>query len=138
MAENVLYCAGCNVRYRAKAYDATKAYKCPKCGGPIQVQGPSAETGDGVSLDTKGAPRDTQEKDPLVGTRIGQYKITKKLGQGGMGAVYLAAHLELGRNVALKILPQKMVKDSFLYFMQRLAVLMAAFYKVDRLLKPCH
>jgi len=40
-----------------------------------------------------------------VPTRIGPYEIERMLGQGGMGAVYLALHPELRRHVALKLLP---------------------------------
>ncbi len=43
--------------------------------------------------------------DPLVGkTLVGRYLISKKLGEGGMGSVYLASHIVLEKQVALKVL----------------------------------
>ncbi|MGD0090272.1 MAG: protein kinase [Planctomycetota bacterium] len=44
--------------------------------------------------------------------QFGQFKLLKKLGEGGMGAVYLAEDTNAGRQVALKLLPKKHAGDS--------------------------
>ncbi|MBA3806168.1 MAG: protein kinase, partial [Acidobacteria bacterium] len=45
------------------------------------------------------------------GTRLGRYEVRAAIGAGGMGEVYLAEDVRLGRTIALKILPEEMALD---------------------------
>ena len=46
------------------------------------------------------------------GTRLLHYRIAEKIGEGGMGEVYLAEDTRLGRQVAVKVLPERFFGDA--------------------------
>ena len=52
------------------------------------------------------------QADLLVGQTIGHYKISKRIGTGGMGEVYLATDITAGRKAALKLLPMRFTGDA--------------------------
>ena len=75
---------------------------CPKC---------SKEFPQSTKLcDTDGSPLDIA--DPPVGTVVqGRYRLTEMLGQGGMGVVFKAEHVALGKRVAVKFLRGHLAED---------------------------
>src|SRR5215510_2819519 len=48
----------------------------------------------------------------MIGTKLAHYEITSHLGSGGMGDVYQATDSKLGRNVAIKLLPEAFTHDA--------------------------
>ena len=66
--------------------------------------------------------------EPTAATQLGDYEILGELGRGGMGVVYLARQLSLGRLVALKMLPVDLAGDE---------LALARFRREIRLLARC-
>ena len=81
-------CQGCGAEH------GSWAGKCPNCG-----------TSETIRL----APSTDRMVDKVI---KGKFKIIRKLGQGGMGAVYLAEQLGIGHRVALKILKSEFSTDA--------------------------
>ena len=49
--------------------------------------------------------------DDLVGMKLAQFRIQRRLGAGGMGIVYEATDERLQRRVAIKVLPERFARD---------------------------
>ncbi len=84
------HCAHCNAKLRINANAMGTSLHCPECGGEIEV--PTLPLGPGFV--------------------VGGFLIKHKIGEGGMGEVYLARQLSMERDVALKILPARFTRES--------------------------
>jgi serine/threonine-protein kinase len=58
-------------------------------------------------------PQPERPADPFVGQKLaGRYEILRKIGEGGMGAVYEARHLKIDKRVAVKVLLDKFIQKA--------------------------
>lgn len=107
----------------ATAQDAPPPAQAAPAGAAAAL--PSGGNGSAAGHGVSGAPRALSSTsasapppprelppDELVGKNVSGYRVIKKIGQGGMGAVYIAEQVSLKREVALKVLSEKFVADS--------------------------
>ena len=85
----LLTCRVCRYEFRMPAKLAGKKVPCSHCGAQVEVIVSGAKN------------------DPLTGKRLGNCRLTYRLGAGGIGLVYAADQLSTGRKVAVKMLGAK-------------------------------
>lgn len=77
---------------------------CPQCGNEYETAARFCPT-DGTSLRPKGS-------DSLIGRVMAErYHILKRIGEGGMGRVYLGEHVKMNRQCAIKVMSPALVND---------------------------
>src|SRR5262245_5753788 len=89
----------------ARPNEERDAFLDAACGGDAELRQEVASLvahASGSFLETPAGVVDV----PLVGRQLGAYRIDARIDAGGMGVVYRARDTKLGRDVAIKILPE--------------------------------
>jgi serine/threonine-protein kinase len=86
--------------------------RCPTCGTPAAADA-EACAACGAALGLKAQPTriSSRARDPLAGVKLGEYIVEERIGVGGMGLVYRAAHPLIGNAVAIKVLRPDVISD---------------------------
>ncbi len=104
--KSILKCPGCGKKFNV----AGKIETCPDCGGQLIPANEMAVVSVDESLDASSSHRvrrsrrKVRERLPRVGEVFGNCKLTEKIAEGGMAAIYKAEHQGLQTEVAIKVL----------------------------------
>ena len=78
---------------------------------PSEHPGADVSNEDTIDGSADGAPFRLQEH-KLIGTMVGEYRVKRVIGEGGMGTVFAGEHPLIGKEVAIKVLKRSLSDDS--------------------------
>ncbi len=106
----ILFCSACRIELEVVGYSRSNEYLCNQCGAELifSTNRPTAPEATVTPL-----PLDDDDGDDaeMVGRHVGGCVIRRKIASGGMGTVYEAEQINLGRTVALKVLADDLAED---------------------------
>ncbi|MFZ4395837.1 MAG: protein kinase domain-containing protein [Kiritimatiellia bacterium] len=108
MPDIFFFCPRCKQRLEAPTDMAGERIECPGCQSRIRIPSAMSRVAPAVSIGTvktMGAATPSSTPD-LVGRVFGKDRVTAKIGEGGMGSVWLTEHAELKVPRALKTMPE--------------------------------
>jgi serine/threonine protein kinase len=113
--EKVYYAAReCDASRRAAFLDEACAGDEELCREVESLLASDDQAGDFLAMPALKVAADeiaAEQDQSLLGRQVGHYRILSLLGAGGMGEVYLAEDMQLGRKIALKLLPKEFTQD---------------------------
>jgi len=93
----------------ASSSDQTEAGPASSSDEPSAIKAPDTPA-KAVRLEDKLKAADPAAHDPLIESVLGKVHLKRRLGEGGMGAVYVGHHLTLDVDVAVKVLPPELAR----------------------------
>lgn len=104
-----LYCPSCDLEVQVQGYERDHQYFCTRCSGELIFASTRPDRGEKRS-ELPPEMKDSGE-DPFIDKEIGGCRIIERIARGGMGTVYRAEQVHLGRTVALKVLAPELAED---------------------------